>query len=518
MPILCVAALCLLQPSFSAEAPFRISDSGLCVRLGLNGAKRWFVIDSGAEGGTIDPAAVSGIPGAQKVANDVAPAAGQFFVKVPTLEIGGARLKNVYFGAGKWGGIGELVAGTKERIAGVLGFNALRMISLGIDFRQCRLWAWPEGHEADKRQTLFGSTAPKLLCRVRVNAHSLPVADCDFAGLRQETLVDLGTYTAFLPADTLKSLKSHVAIGPTWEIGRPTGNILHPAGFVDEVRFGGIRCDSVLAYFGTKDDDVPAGLGWLFFAPLGRVLFDFDQGVVYCRDPGRPLGILDALKSLYPLSFDSRQVVIAGKTRISLAEVRSFMGIRFPRPADYSNPELWIADRRIAAALSSILDGTPQTIVYREKGRRKEIAVNPIQASKRAVPGATPEAVGFETPGYYLVWNRHTNPVPPGEIWIPKNGAQVVAAGGLPLLPVAVAQGDYLRIKVPAIGEMIDELWSKLGWPTPKSPMSFRPDGEATPLSPDAAEIDLPPSLAFSPGSMSVEIGPDGRVVLRQSK
>jgi hypothetical protein len=145
-----------VQPAISAQAevPLLFYGSSLIVRASLNGQSGWFVLDSGNPMTTLAPGVLKAMgPQAAKLpyqSNDLD------VYQVPHLRIGGCELPSILCSSGSPDSSNELPV----KISGVLGYDALRSFTFGIDFDQMKAEFWRSGFGQPSKNSFFSARQP----------------------------------------------------------------------------------------------------------------------------------------------------------------------------------------------------------------------------------------------------------------------------------------------------------------------------------------------------------------------
>lgn len=501
------------QIAAPAEAPFRIAGPNLCVKVRIGNRPLWVQLDSGAAMSSIDPSVLESLKGIKKLPNHIDPQVTGTIARVPTIDIGGVRLADQYFDVWKRSPIGETVDDSSERIEGVLGYNVLRLISIGIDFRECRFWAWPAQSGLRARQQLFGkASGADLLCRTTTGAMSIPTVSASIGRTTFDAALDLGSYTSFLSVSMAQRTKPQLSKGPSWDVTRLRNKQRFQTALISGLRVGSLTWEYPIAILGNSAEDFPSGIGWTVLSPLGRVLLDFNGGAIYCNLEDKKIDFLESALSLYGARLQNGSLVVRDQYKIDLGSIRSIFDIPVIGSKDFLRSSGWTPAAKGTEALTRFYQPWKSRIRVAQSGTVREAYLHPIQAPLPSIKVAlpeNPEESAFKVPGYYLIWNGHATPVPSGDIWIPKGSGKVASIGGLPPPSKPVSIRDYVRVSVPKAAERVSQLWSPLGWSVPQGPMLFGPDGKVISLragnGPSADSVAIPKGLAFSTGNWLLE-------------
>lgn len=467
-----IAALCIGLTGASsqtpdwAEVPFRIWERSLFVQVRLSGKPYWFMLDSGAYISWIDPKVARTIPNLKETKSEEA--IGNNLAHVPSLEFGDAKLRYQVFVESRPQAIKKLSVRTPEPIVGGIGYNVLRMMKIGIDFHNQRLWAWSPISPVSSRDAFFGSEHPcYLLADIRSDTDLSPQVSFTIGGQTIEAMIDTGAHGLSVTHAQSKKIRSRK--GPMQAMQRIQFVKRYRSGVATYASLGGVRWEYPEFMIWDRAEAVPALLGWTMFSPLGKVLFDFDGGKVYASHTGE-ISLFDSVLDLYGVYIDGPSMVLPDK-RIALRDFKGIYPLPMNGPGDI-HQRLTLS--QAAQVRSSLLLQTP--LVY---AKGSGVGFSMLDQSRELGPVAKglgnldAEEVPFEAPGYYIMYKGKTRLLPAGVLWSPSSAYRVFAVGNLPPLQKLNKVGEYQRWRVPAVGDRVEELWNKMGLEKPESPVVY---------------------------------------------
>jgi hypothetical protein len=197
---------------------------------------------------------------------------------LPNLEIGGAGLKSVKFTDNVPSNFAVIKASSGIPIIGILGYNALRMLAVGIDFKAQKAFFWGTKQGDIGKASFFGSTAN--LDRVPILSQDLwPRIPIKFNDRSYYAVLDTGSPIPLIPESTQTWVGNDFSAGKGFPAYMTFATVPSQHLLVREMTVGTNRLDCV-PLMETKASGLPLIAGLSVFAAFHKVFFDFDGGYV----------------------------------------------------------------------------------------------------------------------------------------------------------------------------------------------------------------------------------------------
>ena len=304
---------------------------------------------------------------------------GKSVATLPTLTIGSASIRGTTALESNYSAVGEAVEGTSARVAGVLGYNALKLLSLGVDFDHRRAWVWGANQQGQARSGMFGLANPgRFLTSLSVSpTNKVPMCGIVFGGVRRQACLDLGSYLSFIAPAWARAASSHLSLGPMYSFGGIRGEDNRRLALLDSYRVGNATWEELPAGVSDPKERASSLVGWTTLASLGRVLLDFPSGGVWCRETGSRHRFVDVMLEAYGARIDGDELIANGTVHIPLASIRSIFGISVSdrQGLDQLRSAVPKADR--VALLRKFMDLNEEKVAYIQDGRAHEIVLLP---------------------------------------------------------------------------------------------------------------------------------------------
>jgi hypothetical protein len=506
-----VLATCLgkvPQPSLNDyEVPFRMSRGYFYIQLYVGSKPRWFSVDSGCWTSLVDPDFARQVAGVQEKRADF-DTLGNTAAMFPRLQVGNAVLADVTMCECRLRLTREMIAGTSDRVVGVLGYSALRLLSIGIDFKKHQAWVWPANTSLEARNRLFGPSGGQYLSGLK-SSQTSGWATCAlrFGDDSKQVGVDLGSFVSSFPRKWVHNEANHILLKPEEQfaldgvLGKESVRIA----IADRFDIGPGRWNEVPIAFGADTGDVSV-LGWTVFAPLGRVLFDFADGAIYCSPIEKQIGLFDTVLGALGTSIEGQNLLINDHTLLPINSIRSIFDLPVSGTAGFSAMESRVPLSMCPSLFTYLMTyhGITVNTASGQKLLEHEIIPDWAPNEKPRLSLNSGKASPIKVPGYYLFWNGHTTCLPAGDLFVPSSMARVIAAGGVPDAPKARLQSGYFRFRIPKVLERSDT-WGTLGWSSPVNPFIIGSEGSTTPC-PFESTVRVPPNSAIALGNTDYQI------------
>jgi hypothetical protein len=164
------------------------------------------------------------------------------------------------------------------------------MLSLAVDFRKRRCWAWGPEEAATARAELFGRQAVRNICSVVANPLSLPSIQGIVGSRPVFLVVDLGSNRCALSLEDARALRGVLRVSKQVRVDRTMGPELLQESSAPMMRLGAVTSRDVSFVIASRKDPFPSLVGFNVFSPLGFVLFDFNEGFLWHSDRS-PAGV-----------------------------------------------------------------------------------------------------------------------------------------------------------------------------------------------------------------------------------
>lgn len=450
----------------TCEVPFRIARGCLEARATVGAHTGWFMLDSGADMSFLRPEIARAAGVADETTSTWFGRPSTTSGIVATVRLGGARLSNIRVCEFLPPGLQGMITGGDVQCDGIIGYNALRMVSLAVDFEQVRCWVSgpTEGDEAAR--VVFGGE-PIRKIPLTVSEGIGPIAQVEAPGGQVPALADLGCTLGCLPKAVSEQMRGQAIRGPSRSVNLfdETGT----AGTVipDYIGLGGARILSP-TFVEPPPRYGSVCLGWSLFAPFGRALFDFDGGLIAVPNLSTVSGALQPLAGLFgAVAIGGQRGYLGVQTassvrRVPIASIRSINGVPAGSLFSVQGSDRGVRGAAVAALIST--SGDPVQLDWRDSRGRHTLSSNgrPWFGPAVSANSGTEGAPRFEQgPGYYLVSLKN-----PGEttflapsstafVLSQASGYRIVQVGGLPSPTLRAVPNEprLLRFEVPPVGQ-----------------------------------------------------------------